>query len=114
MTSSFRKSLVGTRFVAGTFPKGEYVEGGTSVINFKASVQPLKPNEMQLLPEGRRESEAFRLYTDFQLKTVRTESGSELNADNVTIDGENFEVLSVAKWKNNVLNHFKAVVALAT
>jgi len=68
---------------------------------------------MQLLPEGRRESEAYRLYTDFELKTVRKESGDKLNADTVTIDGKKFEVLSVAKWRNDVINHYKAVVSLA-
>ena len=102
-----RKTLTVTRYGLGSDVKGHYVEGTPSTFNITASVQPLRPNEMLLLPEGRRESEAFRLYTDTQLLPARKDS---TNAEKVAIGSVDYEVLSCAIWDNNIIPHFKAIV----
>jgi hypothetical protein len=89
---------------------GAYVDGTwqaeivTSTFDIRASVQPLKPKEMETLPEGRRNSQAYRIYTDIELHTTRHQ-----NPDRVELFGEEFEILSVAVWQNGIISHYKAI-----
>lgn len=103
-----RKTLEVTRFTAGLRDKGQWQEGTPSNFNITASVQPLKPREMEMLPEARRNSQSYRLYTDTLLKTVNKVNG--ISPDKVEIDGENFEVFSVGHWQNNIIPHYKVIV----
>lgn len=105
-----RLPLIGKRFAAGTTEKGRYTEGSDSAINFTASVQPLRPNELAALPEGKRENAQFKLFTDFVLKTI--DAINKTSADRVEIDSEFYEVISVEKWGNNIIPYYKAVVGL--
>lgn len=73
-----------------------------------ASLQPDDGKEMQSLPEGRRFSEFYNMFTSSNVETV-TAGGA--NPDIVLVDGEEFEVVKVAPWKNNVINHYKLFVA---
>jgi len=106
---SFRQAVTIKRVdAAPVATDGIYAPAATSNFTIKASIQPLKPNEMQLLEEGRRDSEAFRLYTDTQLLTAKT--STKKNADIAVFYGNEYEVLSCATWQNNVINHYKAIV----
>lgn len=104
--SSFRSSFVVTRKEAGSFVNGKWVEGDTSTFTIQASVQPLRGDEIQLLPEGRRNSQAVRIYTDTLLYNKTNES---TNPDIVTAFETDFEVLTVEPWQSNVINHFKCL-----
>lgn len=103
-----RKTLTVTRHAAGSRDHGRYVEGTTSTFNITASVQPLQAREMDMLPENRRDSESFRLYTDTLLLVADRRTG--VNADKVAISGSDYEVVSCATWQNDIINHYKAVV----
>lgn len=104
-----RKTLtVRRRDAATTYVDGIAQAGSTSNVSISASVQPLKPNEMELLPEGRRDSEAFRLYTETQLFPANDSTNK--NADIVEYNGKDYEVLSCAEWQNKVIPHYKAVM----
>lgn len=61
-----------------------------------------------MLPEGRRQTEAFRLYTETRLIAANDNTG--VNADLVEYEGADYEVLSVDRWKNGILPHYKIVV----
>jgi hypothetical protein len=104
-----RKALVLKRPAAGTRVDGHWVEGTRTSSNIRASVQPLRPEEMSLLPEGRRNSEAFRLYTATRLQAAKESTG--VNADYVVIDGADYEVMSCVRWQNKVIPHYKAICA---
>lgn len=106
---SFRRPLTVTRKAGvDTYVKGVLVPGADGPLTITASVQPTKPDEMQLLPEGRRDSESFRLYTSTRLLTATDDT--KKNADTVSINGFDYEVLYCATWQNNVINHYKALV----
>ena len=94
-----------TRYAAGTRDKGRWVEGASSQFTAAYSVQPLQPREMELLPENRRDKQAYWLYGDVELKTADPATGT--NADKVTIDGEEYEVLMINPWQNNIINHYQ-------
>jgi hypothetical protein len=73
--------------------------------SINCSVQPLTPKEMEMLPEGRRNEEVFRLYTDTELHTVE-----DKNPDKIDVLGDTYEVLSVARWRNSIIPHYKAII----
>ena len=104
-----RRELVGKRYAAGSKVKGRWVEGADSPLDFRASVQPISPETMASVPENRRETARYELYTDFRCKTVDKVAGT--NADRVTIDGEEFEVFAVGVWQNKILPHYQVLVA---
>lgn len=103
-------TLTVTRTAQGHYRQGDgmWVEGAESTFTIVASVQPLRPREIELLPDERRTTEALRVYSDTPLRLA--EQGSNLNADKVEIMGSNYEAYSCEPWQNNLLNHFKSIV----
>lgn len=105
----FRKALTVTRFGAGAYVAGRYVPGTPlAPITIQGSVQPTKPEDLQLLPEGRRVDATYRIYTDAELIIPRESTDDK--ADQVTIKGEQFEVIALADWQNGVLPHRRYIV----
>ena len=104
--SSFRTPLTVTRRAAGAFSDGVWQEGTETELLILASVQPLRPDEMDSLPEGRRDRQAVKIYTSTELFTVR---GKDTSPDLVVWRGDTFEVISVAPHQSAVISHFKAV-----
>lgn len=106
--SSFRSAFTLKRKSApDTYVNGKLVAAGTTSTTIQASVQPLNGQEMLLLPEARRTSQAVNIYTTTQLRVANTVTG--YNADLVTAFGSDFEIISCEPWQSNVINHYKAV-----
>jgi len=107
------RTLTIDRFGAGGWDaSGKYVpDGSPTQFDITCSVQPLPGEEMERLPEGRRDQAAYRVFTDTLLRTAKRGSGGH-NADQTTIDGEVFECLSVEPWQNSIIPHYEAVFAM--
>lgn len=109
----FRTDITLRRPSPGSYVNGIWVPGSTTDSTITASIQPLKGEEMESLPEGRRDSEAYKMYTSTLIKTVQ-EAGSDQNADRVVFFGKEFEVHQVNEWQNNsnfaIVNHYKYLV----
>jgi len=88
---------------------GRYQEGTKVVLNnIVASVQPLKPSEIQMLPEGRRNVEAIKIYTE--LKMFVSDEKNQRNASFVLFDGKNYEVHRIFNWNIGTdIKHFKVI-----
>ena len=84
------------RYLEGEWVDGVYENGPVTESTITGSLQPLRPNEMQLLPEGRRTSQAMKLYTTDEIRTANEETN--MQADEVEVDELIFEVFSVEKW----------------
>lgn len=94
--------------VSGGYVDGRYVPGKKEIVLNFASVQPLKPSEIQMLPEGRRSIEAIKIYTD--LKMFITDEKNSRKASLVEYDGKNYEVHMVANWAIGTdIPHFKVI-----
>ena len=90
---------------------GEYVDGlwqpGTETeFTARYSVQPTGKDDMEMLPEGRRERQAFTLFGDTPLRRADDEG----NADRVLIYGEWYEVNAHQPWRNGLVPHERMVV----
>lgn len=109
---SFRKPIIVKRVVSsGGYFNGNYIPGGTPALlpNVTASVQPATGKVLESLPEGRRDSESYVLFTDTELKTVETSETK--NPDIVVINNTDFEVVKVKPYQSKVLSHYQVVIS---
>lgn len=104
----FRKPLTIKR-VAGAYDQGRWTEGADIEFTINASRQPVKSlsdNEMQSIPEARRQSGMFRIYTSTELLT----SGVNKIPDRAIINGAEYEIFISNPWQNDVINHYKYIL----
>lgn len=113
----FRTPIQIRRQLTGLYINGKWVEGDVSIINATAAVQPLKGQEVELLPEGRRDSESYKMYTSTQIFGLQP-AAQVKNPDQVIILKEPFlglvfEVIQIDTWQNNsnfnIVNHYKYI-----
>ncbi len=81
--------------------------GANTIFEVSASVHPASGNDLQSLPESRRQSSGYKLFTNTKLQTAK--SGIR-NADQVELYGDRYEVVRVEPWQNNVISHYKVLV----
>lgn len=106
--NAFRKDVTVKRPAAGSYVNGVWVEGAQSTLIIKASVQPATAEEMESLPEARRNLGVYKLYTDTQLQNLLENAN---NPDIVVIGGHDYEIMRCEPWQNNIVNHYKALAA---
>lgn len=105
---ALRQPIVAKRPPNGSYVDGVYVQGEPVTIpNVRASIQPASSDDLQTLDENRRTQATFRLYTETKLREALE---GVHNPDIVTIDSEDYEVVKVFPWKNNILPHYKVLV----
>jgi hypothetical protein len=98
-----------TRHGKGTYIRGRYEEGETTVLRISASKQPATGRDIQQLSEGERIGQHWKLYTDVQLQ-ISTQKGLA-TADRVLIDGESFKVMSCEPMLGlGAISYFKSIV----
>ena len=100
-----RRPLTVRRKTGGGYEDGLWVPGTVTEFTARYSVQPTSPDDMQSLPEGRRERRAYTLFGDTPLLSVGVE-----NPDLVSVDGEWYEVAAVQEWRNTLIPHTRAIV----
>lgn len=99
-----RTEFTVTRFGAGSRDKGRWVEDPTpSTFQAKYSYQPMRGRDMLLLPENRRNTQAYWLFGDTKLRPA--DPVTQTNADRIEIESEMYEILGNAPWNNNIINH---------
>lgn len=98
------------RYLEGSWIEGKYEKGPVEEITIQGSLQPMRPNELQLLPEGRRTNQAMKFYTVEELRTGNQETGEA--SDLIEVDDLFFEVHAVEKWTlpGSENAHYKAIL----
>lgn len=86
-----------TRRAAATYSNGRPVPGSTTSLEVVATVVPAGPEDVQLLPEGRRSERTLQLFTKVALQAPRV---GGVAGDIATVDGEPYEVLRVEDWND--------------
>lgn len=95
----------------GKYVKGRYREGDAKTRKLNASVQPLSPREVLLLPEGRREKWAVKVFTDEPLFV--NDTLAKTTASVITYKCKKFEVHQVSDWSCRTdLPHYESVAIL--
>jgi hypothetical protein len=102
----FRQELTGYTKNPGSYVKGRWEEGEEILFNFFSSVQPLKGDQLESLPQGRRSSKSYNLYTDKLMNCVL----SDKNPDIVILFNERYEVYKREQWQNNIVSYYNYIV----
>lgn len=112
--SSFRRPLKVYRKVG--VPEldedGLFLEQDDKTITVMASVQPLKSNEMNALPEGRRGCRAVKVYSDVELYMPNQMNGRQ--SDRFYWLGVLFEVVASDPYQADVISHYRAYATEVT
>lgn len=108
----FNQPLTVTRATGGGYVGGVWQPGGTTTLVVQSSVQPVRDNELELLPEGRRQQECYTLYTSLQEPLYIANDHTQTNSDKVEIYGKQFEILHAEKWANKLIPHHKSIAVL--
>lgn len=90
---------------------GQYEAGDAVTIQAEGALQPFRRGkETEVLPEGRRASDARVFFTDTLLRPSDEYSGTP--ADQTIIDGVYFDVFDVADWttNNSRLAHYEVIL----
>ena len=104
VTVSFERSEVGSHV------DGRWVEGALELLSAQVSAQPLRASEVNMLPEGRRNTETIKFYTETKFKTSDEKNG--INSDIIIYDGKKFEVMMVENWSIGTdIPYYKAIGA---
>lgn len=99
------ESLTIIRKGQGDYVNGNWVNGVDSNINIKAVIQNANPDDLILLPEGTRTTEAVKIHTTSLVKTV-SEVG-ETDADQFNYNGYKYRIYDV--FDRQIGNYFKAI-----
>ena len=105
MANPFRSDFTVYRRVPGTRTEGKWVEGSEAAFTVSASAQPLRGEEMQSLPEGRRTMQAIKIYSDTELNTEDEENG--ISPDVFEFRGDRYEIVTSEPHQSGVIDHFK-------
>lgn len=102
------KTYTVTRQVEGSYVDGVYTPGGISNFTVDASVQPISGMELENLPEGQHAENTRVLYTTTAELFPRNPTNE---ADEIAIDGEDWEVFNVETWFAFGCTHYKCLIA---
>lgn len=104
----FRSPITLRTFTVGSYVNGRWVEGSFTDSPITASIQPLIGEELQELPEDRRGTESYKMYTSSVIQTI-----TDANPNQVLFHGKTFEVIQVFPWQNTSIffpvQHYKYI-----
>jgi hypothetical protein len=105
--AQFVTALTVTRYAAGDWVDGRYLDASTATVTAQASVQPIRGRELLMLPEGWRTREPVQVYTETELLTVDEAAGTK--PDQFAFGGRTYEVHRVEAWPYHGTTHYEAV-----
>ncbi len=97
------------RFAAGSAGSdGRFVDGSTTTATLRGSLQPATGDDVATLPEGERTKRVRVLFTTTALRAV--DQSARTSADQVSVDGDWFEVREVKPYGTTPLAHHRAIL----
>jgi hypothetical protein len=97
------------QFSAGDYVKGQWKEGTPAVETFCGTCQPASGQTLQLLPEGKRNSEVIKVFAPIQLNFTAADPLLRRSGDRIIWQGKEFEVQILSKWDNGLIPHWELV-----
>ena len=101
------------RFASGARgADGRYTPGASTDTTILASVQPLEGRDREILPEGERQTDGIKVYTESDVRTVNQHGGAGGNTpDRLIFDGLVYEVRNVSRQRS-IIPHYRAFALL--
>lgn len=98
------------RYGSGYAANGVSVKGQATTMQIYAVIEPLRPREIMILPEGERTREYVRVYTETQLVTA--DESAQTMGDRVDYNGREYEVQQCEIWNDGEDTFYKAIAVL--
>lgn len=102
--------LTVSRQSAGSYVRGVWVEGTTTEVEVEVNIQPVKPHEVQMMPESDRTREWYKVYCADELRT-KQEGANGHGPDRFEWQGHTYEIMKVQNYSMSILDHWKAWAA---
>ncbi|MFX0205150.1 MAG: hypothetical protein ACFFDT_04130 [Candidatus Hodarchaeota archaeon] len=93
---------------------GDWIDGypvenpSPTTFSIYTSVQPATGKDMEVLPEGLRQSDTLKIYPSTKLQTVNQHINQA--ADVVIINDNDYKVIFVGEWQNSIVPHYKTMI----
>jgi hypothetical protein len=94
-------------FDPGHRVEGSWVEGEKHETAFKGTWQPASGQALQLLPEGKRNREVYKVFAPIALTFTAADDDKGTSGDRVIYQGKEYEVSAAAKWDNGLIPHWE-------
>ncbi len=101
------------RFAAGTVVGGRYTDGAVTTSTVQASVQPTTGRDVAHLEEGQRQAVELKAYTQTLLRPTDQAATPKVQADELVIDGEAYEVVEVQQQRS-IIPHYRVLLMRRT
>lgn len=108
VAGQFRKLVDFIPANAGYYTNGRWSQTDGTLNQLYASVQPTNERDLKTLPEGRYQHDSYTLFSSWGGLVTYEDTST---GDKVIINGEEYETVSRRPWQNNVINHYKYIVA---
>lgn len=100
----------------GSYVNGKWTTTATeeSPLLITGSWQPATGKDLEVLPEGNREGQFYKGYTDTEIRPElqAINDNDPVPADILTYGSNNYKVVHVAYWNNGLISHYKFLVVL--
>ena len=94
----------------GGYVNGDWVDGKTAEVEIQANVQPMRDDELMLMPETERTREWYKVYSASEIRTSK-EGTTGWAADEFMWNGDRYKVMKVRRYQMQTLDHWKALAA---
>ena len=94
----------------GSYVRGVWVDGPEVEVVVEVNIQPVKPSEVQMMPESDRTREWYKVYSADLLRT-KQEGDNGWAADQFEWQGHRYEVMKVQNYAMGTLDHYRALAA---
>jgi len=89
------------RYGQTIYLKGHAVAGAETILLGDATIQPLNGKELLQLPEGDREKESVKIFTD----TLELKNNDIL----ICANNKSFELKEIKDWTAHIIPHYRAI-----
>jgi len=103
-TKMFRRS-----FEPGTREKGTWIEGKPKDTEFWGTAQPAGGKALELLPEGKRNTESIEVYAPIEVKFTPADEDLKRSGDIIVYKKRLYEVQVAKEFDSGLLPHWELV-----
>jgi len=108
--SLFRNTkLVKRSFTSGERVKGSWVEGTAVDTTFEGTAQPASGKAMELLPEGKRSTEAIQVFAPIEIEFTPADDREQRSGDRIIWKGREYEVQVARQYDCGIIPHWELV-----
>ena len=111
--SLFKNMPLIKRSFSGVYEKGQWKKGEPVDIPFLGTAQPASGKVMELLPEGKRNTETIMVFAPMSLEFTSADPETQVSGDIIVWEDRSYEVQAARPWKAGLLPHWELTATRA-